>query len=119
MIFFVEKYDTVGKLLKPGEAHNSYSDEDEDPNTSTSTPSATIDKTEDDEKVESVESKVETVEPEQKEPVAAASDKPKEEEKPKSEWPNWQQISLAAQENEVDNEDENLNFHKFCDMFSL
>lgn len=33
-IYFVEKYDLVGKLLKPGEQPTSYSDEEDEPGSS-------------------------------------------------------------------------------------
>lgn len=33
-IYFVEKYDLVGKLLKPGEKPTSYSDEEDEPGSS-------------------------------------------------------------------------------------
>lgn len=31
LIFFLEKYDYVGRLLKPGESHSYYTDEEETP----------------------------------------------------------------------------------------
>lgn len=100
----------VGKLLKPGEAHNSYSDEDEEPNTSTSTPS---DAKEGDgeEAAEKVEKK-EIVEPVEK--PEETGDGPKEEAKPKEEWP----LSTPF-DHSVDCDDDKSNFHKFCEMFSL
>jgi hypothetical protein len=77
-LFILEKYDLVGKLLKPGEAHNSYSDEDEEPNTSTSTPSEAKDgETEETEtKQENADKPVEKTE---------ANESPKEDGKPKEE----------------------------------
>jgi membrane-associated progesterone receptor component len=83
---FKEKYDLVGKLLKPGEPHNNYSDEDEDPNTSGSTPSDQKTETEEQDtksKVDKVEQKT-VVTDENKEKDAEKDENPTNETPPKT-----------------------------------
>lgn len=49
IIFFLEKYDFVGRLLKPGEQPTNYSDEeDEQPSVTAEQPSVTAEKKKDD-----------------------------------------------------------------------